>query len=98
MHTHASASVHSMRHKYRSAIYYFDDEDKAPATYILEILQPQFKALLITIVLPFVQFKQSLPQHLNYYYNDPDKPFCKMYIHPKLQLLKQKYTKLTDIK
>ncbi|MEO5942994.1 MAG: peptide-methionine (S)-S-oxide reductase [Ferruginibacter sp.] len=94
LHTHSSSSHHSMRLKYRSAIYYFTVSDEKKAKDILKILQQQFPEPLITTVIPFDKFKSSLPEHLNYYSTDPKKPFCKLYIHPKLALLKEKYSRL----
>lgn len=95
LHTHSSASLHSMRDKYRSAIYYFDDEDIGKTSEIIESLQSNFQATIITQVLPYVCFKASLPQHLNYYYSNPEKPFCTLYINPKIQVLKEKFAMLT---
>lgn len=92
LHTHSSTSNHSMRGKYRSAIYYFDTGDAAEATNSIAALQSNFQDAIITTVLPYVDFKPSLPEHLNYYHSDPAKPFCKLYIDPKLAMLQQKYS------
>ena len=98
LHTHASTSLHSMRNKYRSAVYWFDAEDENEINSILEGLQADFEQTIITQVLPFVSFKTSLTEHLNYYYSNPDKPFCTVYINPKLQMLRKKYPKLMNEK
>ncbi len=87
--THAAASEHSMRHKYRSAVYYFNDDDKITADYALRQLSIVLDKPLITQVLPFVTFKANTKDYQQYYYSNPGKPFCKMYIKPKLDLLKQ---------
>jgi peptide-methionine (S)-S-oxide reductase len=92
--THASTSNNSMRHKYRSAVYWFDAEEEAIIKEIIDGLQPGFNEPIITQVLPFADFKKSSPEHLNYYYTNPEKPFCTMYIHPKLELLKNKFAHL----
>ena len=97
VHTHAATSNHSMRHKYRSAIYWLDEEDAANAITILAALQKEFEQPIITSVLPFIAFKLSIPEQINYYYTDPERPFCKAYINPKLQLLKQRFTRLTNM-
>ena len=94
LHTHASTSLHSMRDKYRSAVYYFDESDRSEAKRIITKLQAGFEQTIITQVLPYVAFKASLPQHLNYYYANPDKPFCNVYIHPKIQFLRTKFSGL----
>ncbi|MBU2948765.1 peptide-methionine (S)-S-oxide reductase [Zobellia uliginosa] len=85
--THKSTSEHSMRKKYRSAIYTFSDEQRKKAKAILKKLQPSFNEILITKVLPFNAFRPSLTQFHNYYYNNPEKPFCQSYIDSKIKLL-----------
>jgi peptide-methionine (S)-S-oxide reductase len=94
LHTHSSTANHSMRGKYRSAVYYFNEADKEPIENILLELQPEFALPIITEALPFVQFKLSVPEQLNYYYSNPEKPFCKLYIDPKLQMLRQKFSRI----
>ncbi|NAS32575.1 peptide methionine sulfoxide reductase [Flavobacteriaceae bacterium R38] len=92
LHTHQSTSNHSMRKKYRSAVYYFSLEDEKLIKMILNDLQNDFDVELITKALPFSAFKSSLEEHLNYYYKNPEKPFCKTYINPKLSFLLKNYT------
>lgn len=94
LHTHASTSNHSMRHKYRSAVYWFEKEDKEMATNALVQLQENFDQPLVTTVLPYVSFKENVPEQLNYYYANPEKPFCQLYIHPKLQMIKKRFSRL----
>ena len=96
LHTHASTSNHSMRHKYRSAVYWFDAEDEVMIKRIIAGLQSHFSDPIITQVLPFASFKLSLPEHLNYYYANPEKPFCTLYIHPKMELLKRELPSLLN--
>ncbi len=97
LHTHKSTSNHSMRSKYRSAIYYFKDQQKLKINVFIDRFQSLFKAKIITKVIPFKDFKPSEAMFLNYYKNNPNKPFCKTYINPKLKLLQKKFNKhLTD--
>ncbi len=91
LHTHKSTSAHSFRIKYRSAIYYFVTEDKSKSQGHLITLQPDFNLPIITQVLPYNEFKASREQLQNYYQKGPEKPFCKQYIHPKIDLLRKKY-------
>lgn len=93
LHTHNSTSQHAMRNKYRSAVYVFSDVDINAISMVLESLQDDFHEKLITQVLPFRTFKSSSSQFHNYYDTDPERPFCKTHIHPKLQILKAKYPK-----
>jgi peptide-methionine (S)-S-oxide reductase len=84
LHTHSSTSKHSMRKKYRSAVYYYSIDQKREVERIILDLQEEFDYKLITKVLPFVKFKPSPEEYQNYYLKNPNKPFCQRYIHPKL--------------
>lgn len=91
LYTHSCTSSHSMRLKYRSAIYTFTDEQVPVAQQELEALQQEFKEPIITKILPFKHFRLNQQDYLNYYYSNPDKPFCQNIINPKLQLLLQRF-------
>lgn len=96
LHTHKSTSAHSMRFKYRSAIYTFSKIQCEEAKQILQDLQVGFNDALITKVLPFQSFKPSEPQFADYYIKNPNKPFCRNYIHPKLNMLLLKFSEKVD--
>jgi len=97
LHTHASSGNHSMRDKYRSAVYTFDDIDLISIQMTIVDLQNDFEKPIITKVLPFSDFKLNREDSLNYYFSDPAKPFCENYINPKLKLLREQFSKLTRI-
>ena len=88
LHTHNSTSNHSFRNKYRSAIYFFSPEDEEEIKMILEKLQKNFDKELVTQVLPFKKFKASRESIQDYYRKNPDAPFCKRFIEPKLIIVK----------
>ncbi len=96
LHTHQSTKIHSMRGKYRSAVYTFSIEDYQNATLIFSELQSEFEEKIITQVLPFETFKLNIEDQLNYYFKNPEKPFCETYINPKLKYILQKFTKQVD--
>ena len=96
LYTHKSTSNHTMRVKYRSAIYVFSEEQKEQAEQVLETLQHQFENQLITGVLPFESFKESRKQIQNYYFKNPEKPFCERFINPKLELLLSRFSNYTN--
>lgn len=85
LHTHSCTSNHSMREKYRSAIYYYSDEQKKDALEIITHLQKDFENKIITQVIPFQFFRLNIEEQLNYYQKNPEKPFCKNIINPKLK-------------
>ena len=87
--THSSTSQHSMRGKYRSAVYVEDDGATVRRT--LAELQSGFDAPLITQVLPLRAFRLNEARFRDYYKTDPERPFCKTYIDPKLALLRREF-------
>jgi peptide-methionine (S)-S-oxide reductase len=93
LHTHASTSNHSMRGKYRSAIYTFDDVQFKQAQDILLILSADFNKSVITQVYPLKHFKQNKIEFSHYYYSAPDRPFCQTYIRPKISLLLARFNR-----
>ncbi len=96
LHTHSSTSKHSMRSKYRSAVYTFSKNQAHDVEKIIIELQEGFEHKIITEVLPFVDFKPSEKQFANYYFNNPQKPFCQNYIEPKIKLLLQRFSNRID--
>jgi len=96
LHTHKSTVDHSMRAKYRSAVYTFSLEQQIEATKILEKLQDEFEDKVLTKVYPFNSFKPSREEITNYYYSNPKKPFCEQFINPKLNVLVTRFSKNVD--
>lgn len=92
--THASTNEHKMRGKYRSAIYTFDDAQAAEARRILDDIAAEAETGFVTRILPHRAFKSSDERYHGYYASDPDRPFCKAYIDPKLAKLRQELPKL----
>src|SRR5690606_24109702 len=94
--THESTSNHSFRKKYRSAVYFLTPEDDSTTKEIIKNLQKDFKEPIITEVLPFSEFEISRLQLRDYYFSNPEKPFCQRYIEPKIQLLLRRFQKEVD--
>jgi len=90
--THNSTSDHSMRRKYRSAVYTFSKEQRIHSDRILKKLQNEFEDTLITKTLTFLEFKTSDAAFQNYYRQNPQRPFCKSYIDPKLKLIFEQFS------
>lgn len=91
LNTHSCTANHSMREKYRSAVYAFSEEQGIEAEEILRKLQNSFEEKIITQILPFVVFKLNKEEQLNYYQSNPNKPFCKTIIDPKFLKLKKNF-------
>jgi peptide-methionine (S)-S-oxide reductase len=96
LYTHASTSNHSMRGKYRSGVYVYDDIQSKQALHILNLLSVDFDEALITQVYAFKRFKQNKNELQDYFYSAPDRPFCQTYIQPKLKLLLARFNRYVD--
>jgi len=95
LHTHKSTSNHSLRERYRSAVYYFNEKQEQLAQEYIKSLQRNFDEMIISEVLPFSAFKPSRESLHNYYKTNPERPFCKRFIDPKIKLLLHRFSKHT---
>lgn len=89
--THSSTSNHSLREKYRSALYYFDKNDKELGVKILQKIGLKNQQDYVLKILPFLNFKSNSKESLNYYQKNKEAPFCDRFIRPKLMKLEEKY-------
>ncbi len=92
LYTHSSTSNHSMRQKYRSAVYAYSKEQKNHCELIIRLLQNDFEHDIVTQTLMFQDFKLNKETYLNYLYTRPEASFCQTYIHPKLTLLQERFS------
>jgi len=95
LHTHSSTANHSMRVKYRSAVYFFTPKQEGQLSTIMKKIQQDFDQKIITSLLPFKEFKINKEQYRNYYEKNKENSFCKLYIHPKLKILLSQFSKNT---
>jgi peptide-methionine (S)-S-oxide reductase len=93
LHTHSCTAEHSMREKYRSAVYTFEDAQSAEAQTTISELQADFDQPIMTKVLPFQTFRLNDETYLDYYYKDPSKPFCRNIVNLKLKKLIKRFGK-----
>ncbi|MFD0767160.1 peptide-methionine (S)-S-oxide reductase [Mucilaginibacter lutimaris] len=91
LHTHSCTAQHSMRSKYRSAVYTYNDHQSGEARQAVGELQSEFLEPIITKVLSFGSFKLNEETYLDYYYKNPEKPFCQNIVNPKLQELIRRF-------
>jgi peptide-methionine (S)-S-oxide reductase len=89
--THSSTANHSMRHKYRSAVYVHSADQAEAARSAIEALASEVGSEFVTLVLPFGEFKPSDERYHNYYRRNPARPFCEANIEPKLAVLRQRF-------
>lgn len=83
--THASTSNHTLRSRYRSAVYTTSPAQQQQVTDLLAELQAEFPAPLVTRALPLAAFRSSPPRYRHYYARRPEAPFCQRHIAPKLE-------------
>ncbi len=91
--THNSTSNHNFRKKYRSSVYTFSDRQEEKSKKILEEKQKLFEKKLVTKVYLFGEFRLNVEKYLDYYKRNPQKPFCKVRIEPKLKVLLENFSK-----
>jgi len=96
LHTHSCTSTHSMRDKYRSAVYTYNKKQRQLSIQTLQQLKLDFPLPIITRVLSFLEFKINKEKYLDYYYRNPEKAFCKNQIDPKLKKLIGKFSSKVD--
>lgn len=94
--THSSTSNHSMRGKYRSAVYAGSDKQARHIKSCLAELSNNFDKPLVTKVLLLDKFKSN-SQYQNYYYQDPSRLYCQRYISPKLKLILKRFSKQANV-
>ncbi|WP_298526001.1 peptide-methionine (S)-S-oxide reductase [uncultured Christiangramia sp.] len=94
--THQSMKDHSMRHKYRSAVYVFHKMELEKTSKALKIISNSIGTKIVTKVLELASFEESRPEIRNYYQTDPQRPFCTRYIKPKLDLLFKEFKGLLE--
>ena len=90
--THASGTEHALRSKYRSAVYFFSAEAREEYDAIIGALGGgdgrSNDGVTVRILYPLVG------RHQDYFRRDPERPFCRRYITPKLTVLQKSHPDL----
>jgi peptide-methionine (S)-S-oxide reductase len=89
--THGATAPYIAKSKYRSAIYVHDDDQRKRAIDAISSLQHEFDDAIQTGVLALRNFKLSDERFRNYYASDPERPFCRRYIDPKLDTIRRNF-------
>lgn len=95
--SHSSTADHSMRDKYRSAVYVFDEQQADVAYRTIAAVELELGGDVVTRVLPFESFRSNEDRYLNYYASDPERPFCRVVIEPKLAALTKQFSDRVDL-
>jgi peptide-methionine (S)-S-oxide reductase len=77
--------------QYRSAIFYHSDEQKAAAERVIAEVAPQWKDPIVTEVAAFEKFYIAEDYHQEYFANNPNQPYCRAVVAPKVEKFKKKF-------
>lgn len=92
--THSANGTYSPEGRYRSAIYIFEAEQRREVALTVARLAQERNEAARTLVLPFAGFKPSDARYHNYYSTDPNRPFCRRYIDPKLDYIRNNFANI----
>lgn len=72
--------------QYRSAIFYYNEEQKQHAEAMIKRLTDEqiFDKPIVTEITPASKFYKAEDYHQNYFSDNPNKPYCSFVIQPKL--------------
>jgi len=74
--------------QYRSVIFYHDEKQKQAAEKSKTAAQKRFIDPIVTEIKPLRQFYEAENYHQDYFRNNPNAPYCRLVIKPKLEKLK----------
>ena len=82
--------------QYRSGIFYHTDEQKEKALATIKTLTDAevFDNPIVTEVTPASEFYSAEQYHQNYYRQNSSAPYCEIVIDPKLEKVRNKFSKL----
>ncbi len=82
--------------QYRSAIFYFSDEQKSDIESVMSelISEKVFDIEIVTEINPVTEFYNAEDYHQNYFKDNAEKPYCQIVIFPKIEKLKSKFSHL----
>jgi len=77
--------------QYRSAIFCHSAEQKQTAEQVIAELRPEFKNPIVTEVEPATAFYVAEDYHQEYFVNNPNQPYCRMIVWPKVEKFRAKF-------
>ena len=79
--------------QYRSAIFYHDDDQRRLAEEVIRELEAEhvFDDAIVTRIEPLQAFYPAEEYHREYYRRNPNQPYCRAVIAPKVAKLRSKY-------
>jgi len=80
--------------QYRSAIFYYNDEQKQHSIAMIIMLTDEkvYDHPIVTEITPASEFYKAEDYHQNYFANNPGNPYCAAVIQPKLHKFAKEFT------
>lgn len=85
--------------QYRSVIFYHNDTQKQEAEKFIKNLEAEgvFNSPIVTEISPAEAFYVAEDYHQDYYENNPNQPYCRVVVNPKMKKFRDKFSdKLKD--
>ncbi len=84
--------------EYRSIILYNSEEQRKEAEQIIAELNEAktYENPIVTEIKPLEKFYEAEPEHINFYKNNPNSPYCQVIINPKIKKFKEKFASLIE--
>ncbi len=84
--------------EYRSIILYNSGEQKAEAEKIIAELNEAhaYENPIVTEIKQLDKFYPAEPEHVDFYQNNPNSPYCQVIINPKIKKFKEKFASLIE--
>ena len=76
--------------QYRSIILYNSEAQRVAAEKSKAEAQQHFKRPIVTEIVPLKEFYKAEGYHQNYYRSNPDQPYCRFVIQPKVEKFEKK--------
>lgn len=82
--------------QYRSVIFYHSKEQKRTAEALIEEIGASgvWENPIVTEVAPFTKFFEAEPYHQNYLANNPNQPYCRFVVAPKVAKFRKEFAHL----
>ncbi|MCL4395444.1 MAG: peptide-methionine (S)-S-oxide reductase MsrA [Chloroflexi bacterium] len=82
--------------QYRSVVLYHDEEQKTTAEQVIKEINGEriWDAPIVTQVVPFTAFYRAEGYHQEYFANNPNQPYCRVVIAPKVAKFRDHYRQM----
>ena len=77
--------------QYRSVVFYHDPTQKAQAEEVRSRARGWWEDPVVTAIEPFTAFYPAEVEHRDYYARNPQAPYCRLVIAPKIRKLQEKF-------